>query len=129
MYSLAAAALDAHHVNERVAAHSPVSTWPVQATGRCHEPRLALSNKGACCIPQRRAVPASKTPFCGTAECRPLLRVHYNARFLAVPRQDGVTILAGPECATPAKLVTYKRIGQKSASNLGCKLWRRHVCN
>ena len=57
--SLAAAALDAHHVNERVAAHPPLSARHVQAAGGRHQPGLALRNQRARHIPQRRAVPAA----------------------------------------------------------------------
>ena len=58
--SLAAAALDAHHVDERVAAHPPLSAGHVQAAGGCHQPCLALRNQRARHITQRGAVPAAK---------------------------------------------------------------------
>lgn len=58
--SLATAALNAHHVNERVAAHAPVCAGLVQAAGGCHEPCLALCNQHARHIPQRGAVPAAR---------------------------------------------------------------------
>ena len=58
--SLAAAALDAHHVDERVAAHPPLSAGHVQAAGGCHQPCLAPRNQRARHIPQRGAVPATK---------------------------------------------------------------------
>ncbi len=57
-HSLAAPALDAHHVDERVAANFPLSARLVEAAGRGHEPGLAPGHKRACRVSQCRTIPA-----------------------------------------------------------------------
>lgn len=58
--SLAAPALDAHHVDERVTADGPLGARLGEAAGRRHEPGLAPSQERACHISQCRTVPANK---------------------------------------------------------------------